>query len=198
MNALLFLMMCVFVYYSRFVAYRGAANIHEFFVYALAILLAILFLWLHFRRYSFGPGLLLMVQLGILMHFAGAFVRVDDHRLYDEFLLGIRYDKYVHLVNAFVSALLVRQLFILRRISLAGINRLFVVLTVLGLGALVEIVEYLVVNTVRNNGVGGYDNNMQDLIANMFGATLFLVYLAVRERLASREARDRSFPDAAD
>lgn len=180
-NSALFLSMCFFVYYSRFIEYRGAANIHEFFIYAIAIFLGVLILWRYFRRYDFKVDLLLLVQIGILMHFAGAFVQVDGHRLYDEHLLGIRYDKYVHLINAFIASLLVRRLFLARGLSLAGINRLFVVLSVLGLGALVEIVEYLVVSTVDDSGVGGYDNNMQDLMANLLGTLLFLIHLGVRE-----------------
>ena len=39
-------------------------------------------------------------------------------------------------------------------------------------------VEYGVVFTVENNGVGGYDNNMQDLLANFCGSLTYLVLRA--------------------
>jgi len=179
-NGSLFLSMCAFVYYNRFIQYRGAANINEFFVYAVGIFAAICFLWVYFRDYELRPELLLLVQIGILLHFAGAFVQVEHHRLYDEYFLGLRYDKYVHFANALIAALLVWRLCVIRGISVRGINSLLVVLSVLGLGALIEIVEYLVVMTVERNGVGGYDNNMQDLIANFLGASLGVLYLNLR------------------
>jgi hypothetical protein len=50
---------------------------------------------------------------------------------------------------------------------------------VLGLGTLVEIVEYLVTLTVSVNGVGGYDNNMQDLISNLIGVSLLVVTMKI-------------------
>ena len=48
------------------------------------------------------------------------------------------------------------------------------------LGAIIEMVEYGVVLTFETNGVGDYDNNMQDLLANFCGS---LIYLALRAGL---------------
>lgn len=171
-NVVLFICMCGFTYYDRFNKYRGAGHVGEFFVYASVILLAILWLWVSFRRYNFTARLLGLVEVGILAHFAGAFIQWDGYRLYDCFLLGIRYDKYVHFTNAFLMALLLRQLFILRGLRLDPVNRLLILLTVLGLGTVVEIVEYVVCLTIPGNGVGGYDNNMQDLIGNLVGGAV--------------------------
>jgi hypothetical protein len=69
---------------------------------------------------------------------------------------------------------------------------LFVLLVVLGLGAVIEIVEYVVVLTVPRNGVGGYDNNMQDLIANLCGAGAFLMLGATLARGARLFERNRT------
>jgi hypothetical protein len=55
-----------------------------------------------------------------------------------------------------------------------------VLLVVLGLGAVVEIVEYFVVLTVAHQGVGDYHNNLQDLVANLVGAS---THLLVRQGL---------------
>ena len=184
-NVLLFLGLCVFRYYARFVEYRGAEHIEEFFVYAGAILAAIFVLWRVFRRYSFDTTILVLMQIGILMHFSGAFVLTEEGRLYDAHLAGIRYDKYVHFVNAFAGALLVSHLFRFQGIPLTRINQVLLLFVVLGLGGLVEIVEYIVVLTVPQNGVGGYDNNMQDLIANFFGCVAFLLLLLARGKRPS-------------
>jgi putative membrane protein len=174
-NTALFLMLCVFRYYARFIHYRGIEHIEEFFIYAVVILAAIVALWWVFRRQPFDTAILVLVQVGILMHFAGAFVVLDGGRLYDAHLLGIRYDKYVHFVNAFTTTMLVGRLFRFQGIPLTVVNRIFLLGMVMGCGAFIEIVEYLVVQTVPNNGVGGYDNNMQDLIANMCGALSYVL-----------------------
>ena len=191
-NLLLFLVLCVFRYYARFIEYRGIEHIEEFFIYAGVILFGILILWTVFRHYTIDPVVLIFLQVGIVMHFCGAFVLIDGGRLYDASLLGIRYDKYVHFVNAFAATALVARLFQIQHIPLTRVNRLFVLLVVLGLGAVIEIVEYVVVLTVPRNGVGGYDNNMQDLIANLCGAGAFLMLGATLARGARLFERNRA------
>jgi len=117
-NSLLFLLMCIFVYYDRFVAYRGSGNILEFFIYASVIFAFIAVSWYKFRYLNINLPILIMIEFGIL-----------------NFVL------------------------------------LVAVLTVLGLGTMVEIVEFIVTLTVKNNGVGAYNNNMLDLVSNFFGST---------------------------
>jgi hypothetical protein len=183
LNLLLFLAMCVVTYYARFVAYRGAANIWEFFVYAAVLVTGIGLLWRSFRDYGWTVPMLGMIQAGILAHFAGAFVQWDGHRLYDVVWWGIRYDKLVHATNAFIAVRVTAHIAIRHGLKIDGLARLLVALSVLGLGAVVEIVEYVVMHTVPGNGVGGYDNNMQDLAANLVGTVLSIGGLAL--------ARDR-------
>jgi hypothetical protein len=43
----------------------------------------------------------------------------------------------------------------------------------------VEIIEYLAFVAVPDAGVGGYANNMQDLISNLIGALLFVTAAAI-------------------
>jgi uncharacterized membrane protein YjdF len=178
-NAVLFLVLCVFRYHARFVQYRGPGHIEEFFIYAVAILGGIIFLWWTFRDRSFDGRLLVLLQVGILMHFSGAFVQIGAGRLYDAHILGIRYDKYVHFVNAFAAAYLVSWIFRNEGVPATFITGLALLLTVLGLGAVIEIVEYGVMLTIPDNGVGGYDNNMQDLLSNFCGSLTFLMARAV-------------------
>jgi uncharacterized membrane protein YjdF len=173
-NICMFVILCIFRYYSRFVHYRGAANITEFFVYAVAIISVILSLWSYFRRFNFETSLLVLLEIGILMHFFGAFIQIDGNRLYDAHFFCIRYDKYVHFANSFVISILVRKIFFMQKNKMDLISRMFILLIVLGLGAIVEIVEYGVTKTVPHNGVGDYDNNMQDLIANFAGGLCYL------------------------
>jgi hypothetical protein len=182
-NAALFIVMCAVVYYDRFLRYRGRGNVHEFFIYAGVILAAIVFAWIYLRRFTFQSAVLVLVQAGILAHFAGAFVPVDGGRLYDAEILSIRYDKYVHCLNAFAAAAVVAHVFDILEVHLPLIRNLVLIMVVLGLGAVVEIVEYVVMQTIPNAGVGAYDNNMQDLIGNMVGGMLFIAAAAICRRL---------------
>jgi hypothetical protein len=194
-NLVLFLVLCVFRYHARFIEYRGAEHIEEFFVYAGVIVAGVVLLWLVFRHYRFDPLILACLQAGIAMHFCGAFVLIDGGRLYDAHLLGVRWDKYVHFVNAFAATALLARLFAIQHIALTRVNRVFVLLGVLGLGAVIEIVEYGVVLTVPRNGVGDYDNNMQDLVSNLCGSLAYLAWLAARRAaLPARRASGDPMP----
>lgn len=183
LNALLFVFMCMVVYYDRFLQYRGRGNVHEFFIYALVILLVIGIAWRYLRRFTFKSWILVLVQCGILAHFAGAFVPIDGERLYDVHILGIRYDKYVHFLNAFAAAAVASHLFDVLKAHLPLIRNLVILLVVLGLGTMVEIMEYLVMLSVPDAGIGSYDNNMQDLVGNLAGGTFFCIVAYVHSRM---------------
>lgn len=175
LNIGLFFFMCYFVYFDRFVRYRGYKYRWEFFVYAVVILSVILFAWKMTRHFSVPGWLLAMIQLGIFIHFAGGLAFFGDKRLYDVVIMGVRYDKYVHFFNAAVAGLCVQRLPWERALESQWLRDLVAVLLVLGMGAFVEIVEYIVMLTVTVNGVGLYNNNMQDLIANLVGVTLWVL-----------------------
>ncbi len=180
-NVLLFALMCVVVYYDRFIAFRGKVNIHEFYIYAVVIFSLIVVAWMRFRHVIIATHLLVMVQIGILIHFAGAFVQIDGHRLYDErFWFGVRYDKWVHAYNSCTAVFVVSALFARAQVVLQRLHWAVLVLCVLGLGAIVEIVEFFVSLTVTHNGVGGYHNNMFDLVANLCGSLVAVVFLRWR------------------
>lgn len=174
-NLGLLLLMIVFVYHARFEFYRGPGNLHEFLVYALLLFTAILAMWIWFRPLRFSNSILVLLQIGIFAHFAGAYVAVNDQRLYDSVILGIGYDKYVHFYNAFAVAATINQIMERLNVRIPRLYPLILLLIVLGLGALVEIVEYIVVLTIPEHGVGDYHNNIRDMIANLVGGLFFVV-----------------------
>lgn len=61
---------------------------------------------------------------------------------------------------------------------------------------MVEIVEYLVTLTVVNNGVGGYDNNTQDMIANLAGSICCVVVLRIRDMVRDKMNVNSPLADA--
>ena len=189
-NTLLFLWMCYAAYFDRFIHYRGQAYIWEFFFYAILILAVILTAWTRTRHNPVPAWLLLSVQAGILMHFAGGLAILHEKRLYDKIIFSIRYDKYVHVVNASLGAFLLYKIYF-EKLALKGwLRDLQLMMMTLGIGALVEIIEYLVTLTVTTNGVGGYDNNMQDLISNFTGVIITISAI----RILSFKKGEKTYP----
>lgn len=179
LNVALFLLLAATTYWQRFREFRPQGNFVEFFVYGAVILVAIGAVWWRLRRVPFNFFALLALQLGILLHFAGGLLHPGGARLYDLSLgirlfdYSLRFDKVVHLFNGFVGCIAALEVVHFAKIRLSYGLTLLVGLSVLGTGAIVEIVEYFVVKTVPHNGVGDYDNNMTDLVANLLGCLVF-------------------------
>ena len=175
LNTLFFLWLCYAAYFDRFIHYRGREYIWEFLVYAALVMAVILVSWKVTRLFPTPNWLIFLIQIGIVMHFSGGLAIFHESRLYDKIIFGIRYDKYVHVVNGFMGGLLLHELYY-KKLNLRGwIKDLQLITMILGIGTMVEIVEYLVTLTATTNGVGGYDNNMQDLISNFIGTSLSIL-----------------------
>jgi hypothetical protein len=179
-NIMLFVLMCIFVYYDRFVVYRGSEHVLEFYVYAMFIFFYITIIWICFRKYSWSLWEVFLIEIMILIHFAGGFVHIDQKRLYDNVFFSIRFDKYAHFINSFIGAILVARVLHYLDFKMKMLQGLVIILIVLGVGAFIEISEYIVMMTVPGNGVGGYDNNMQDLMANLAGSTVFIMLKSLK------------------
>jgi len=190
-NLVLIFVFSVLVYYPKFVAYKGSGHYKEFAIYAVVLMVLILLAWNALRNLRPPVWVLVLLQVGILLHFAGGYVYPDGLRLYDRFVLGVRFDKVVHLYNAFAISFLLDHLLPDFQPLSRHIRRAIVLLMVLGLGSFVEIVEYIVVRTVPGAGVGAYDNNLQDLIANLTGGLLFWVTRGVLSLPQIKRTQDR-------
>lgn len=184
-NSALLGLMAGTVYWHRFLAFKPRANWPEFAAYAGALFACIAVAWVRMRRRPVRLGVLVAVELGLLLHFAAGLVFQGSTRLYD-LQLGIdwfgyplRLDKVVHAFNAYVGFALALELLRVLGIPLVRGRMLVATLVVLGAGSLIEMVEYVVVKTIPHNGVGDYDNNMTDLLANLLGCLLFVATQAL-------------------
>ncbi len=184
-NALFFLWMCHAVYFDRFVHYRGREYLWEFFVYALIILVLIAVTWKTMRNLQVPAWILVLVQASIVLHFVGGLAVWHEARLYDKIIFNIRYDKYIHFYNSFVCAVVLYFFCFRNSQTNRWLTSFELIFLVLGIGAFVEIVEYLVTLTIAKNGVGGYDNNMQDMIANFLGSSCCVLVTLGVERIKS-------------
>lgn len=158
--------------------YQGPANAGEFLVYGCVIVAIIVAAWLRLRKFSLPVHVLLLLQAGIVAHFAGAFVPVDRARLYDQAIFGIGYDNYVHGLNAFAAAACISHV-MLAYDRAPALWHWLVLGLVLGMGAAVEIVEFATLQFVDGAGVGDYHNNARDLVADLIGALLYLPLVRV-------------------
>jgi len=177
-NLGLFGLMAVLFYWDRFAVHRKSPNLREFFVYACVFAVLIGWLWWRLRTVPVRWRLLAAGEAGLLLHFAGGATIRPGLRLYDVRLLpwaDMRFDKLVHVVACVVVGLLAGAILRAYGVSLGRLRTTATILIVVGVGALWEICEYLVVSTFPDAGVGGYDNNMQDMISNLVGAFVYVL-----------------------
>ncbi len=125
------------------------------------------------RAARFSMGTLWALAAIAVGNMAGGLLLVDGAPLYELPLVGeLRYDKFYHAaatgVGAWASFEALARWTERRRPALI----LAAVMMASGAGAFVEIVEFIGTLLREETYVGGYVNNMEDLIANTVGAVL--------------------------
>ncbi|MGA1876005.1 MAG: DUF2238 domain-containing protein [bacterium] len=124
-----------------------------------------------------------------LLHMAGGGLYIRGIKLYEIILLPIsrtysifRYDQFVHIVGFGVATLLMYHLI---KPSLSGQKwialSIVIVMAGLGVGALNEIIEFLATVCVPETGVGGYINTSLDLVADLIGAIMAMIFIKISE-----------------
>lgn len=173
------------------------------YIYVLLVLLQVagmLGLWAVLRRLQIPTWALLLLQVAIILHLAGGTIFINGVRLYDIslgaglalpawFSQALRYDKFVH---GYYGALGVAGLGAiwpqLAGARAQGVHLLLVLLTLMGLSSIVEVAEYIGTKMVHLPEVGGYDNNLQDLLANLVGGLGAALWLERGRVWAARRA----------
>ncbi|MBD3244565.1 MAG: hypothetical protein GF335_01075 [Candidatus Moranbacteria bacterium] len=64
-----------------------------------------------------------------------------------------------------------------------------IIMAGMGVGALNEIVEFIISILIKENGVGGYENTALDLIANLIGACVaaFLINKDLKKKIKQKK-----------
>ena len=175
---------------------------YEFVIYALVIVVFFALILATQRRVEFPLFMLWGLTLWGFLHMAGGHLNVGGARLYELVLIPLitrghdtilRYDHAVHLLGFGVATLVCFHL--LRPHLKKGRHRVTIVCVLsilmgMGVGALNEVVELVVVMTAPESGVGGYFNTAFDLLFNGLGATMAIVGL----RLLGRSYLEGSCP----
>jgi putative membrane protein len=119
----------------------------------------------------------------------GGLVEAGDHIVYEWMVIPgtLRFDKVVH---AFGFGFATLACYELLRPSYGGTDRgaaAFAALAGLGLGALNEMVEFLIARYSASSNVGGFTNTGWDLVFNTIGATIAAAYCVARPRVVPDE-----------
>ena len=163
---------------------------YEFIIYVGVIIFFLFLVALSIQKVSYTYAALVGLTVWSALHLAGGGVVVGDGRLYDVMLIKLssnypifRYDQFVHMWGFAASTLVAFSL--LRKIISFPMDfsiplNIVLIMAGLGMGALNEILEFLVDLAVPESGVGGYLNTSLDLCADLIGAILGMVYINFR------------------
>lgn len=172
-------------YLAAFLVLALRGGNHEFIIYAGVVLLVMVWILSQQSKVQFGPLILWGLTLWGFVHLAGGTIRVRNEVLYGLQLIPVvlRYDQLVHAFGFGVATLVCDHL-LARHLS-AGQPRTFglcllIILMGLGAGGVNEIVEFTLTKLLPETNVGGYDNTMWDMVFNLLGACLAMIYLKLK------------------
>ncbi len=95
-----------------------------------------------------------------------------------------RYDQFVHILGFGIATLLIYVLLKpLLKSNLKSWSALSIVVIMagFGVGALNEMLEFIVTVFVPETGVGGYINTSLDLVSDLIGAILAMIYIRIKK-----------------
>ncbi len=172
------------------------ANI-EFLLYVGVVLTAIIIIAASLKKVTYTTDCLIAITIWAALHLAGGGVYLPSGlRLYDWVMIPIvnngpewqilKYDQFAHIWGFGAAVLLIRCLLEnhLKKPIVGKASLIIVLVTAsMGLVALNEIIEFIAATSLAKDGVGGYVNTSLDLVSNMLGAILAVIYLNLRGRL---------------
>jgi len=171
----------VFIIISLFfLALSLISDNNEFTYYNFTILAGFVVFVIFYDRIHLEISMLVGLLAIGLLHLAGGNLTIDGTILYQTSFYNIPYDKIVHFFASFVITLIAYN-FIEETLSKKDRRRTFLVGFIIlmigvGLGTIVEIIEYLSTIIFKETIVGDYINNASDLVANLLGVILALVF----------------------
>ena len=187
LNIILMYLMVFFVYYPR---HRGQLHMGLVYLYFAAATAALLSAWRLIRSWNVPLAALILVQIGLILHDIGG-LSLFGRRTYELYALGIPYDKIVHFYNSLAGLLALRMFLCGMGVKLSKFELPILVGTVMGAGALVEVIEYIGIRTLPSSSawqfsiplIDLYDNNLGDMVANCVGSLAAAMLIAFEMRM---------------
>ncbi len=153
---------------------------YEYIYYNLFMVAGFLILFVYYEKIHLKAPLLAGLIILAFLHLAGGNIVIKGLKLYQTSVLILPYDKIVHVFGAFVITLIAYNFIqesLVKKDRRKTILIGFIVLMIgIGLGAIVEIVEFLATLFFQNTIVGDYANNAADLVANSLGALIAVIF----------------------
>lgn len=150
----------------------GAGNSQTLFYGLLIPVLLVVVAYLD-ARLPFSNFVVWGLALWAVLHMAGGLVPVSGDRvLYNVWLLPfVRFDHVVHAIGFGFAGLAFREA-VRSSLNAATSGAAVVLMGGLGVGALNEMVEFLIAKVKTDTNIGGFDNTGWDLVANLVGASI--------------------------
>lgn len=180
----------VLAYMGAGLAYALYSGNTEFVFYCGAVAVYILLVMAMDRRVRFSGTVLWMLAAWGMLHMAGGLVPIPPARtdeglspvLYNFYLVpGFpKYDKFIHAFGFGVSVLAAWEgmsAHFGRRLPVDLATAVILTLIGMGLGALNEVLEFIAVLMIPDTNVGGYENTCWDLVSNLIGAVMAVLFL---------------------
>ena len=184
----------IFVIFLTFLViysiYFYSINNIEFLIYIGVVVFFFLLIIFTNRRVKYPNSILWGLMIWAFLHLSGGGLYLGETRLYELMLIPLsenypifRFDQLVHMFGFGVTTLLVFHL--LKPLLKSELKRwtaisIVVVMAGLGFGALNEIVEFIATVLSPSTGVGGYINTSLDLVSNLIGAILAMIYIRLK------------------
>ena len=161
---------------------------YEFVVYIGVIIFFSIIIILTNKKVQYPNMVLWGLTLWALLHMSGGGVYIYGKKLYEIILIPLsttyaifKYDQFVHIIGFGVSTLLMHHLlkpYLKEKTGTVAIP-IVIIMAGLGVGALNEIIEFIVTVIVPETGVGGYTNTSLDLVADLIGAIIAYIYVSI-------------------
>ncbi len=166
---------------------------YEFIGYVGVIIFFLVLILLTNKKVDYPNFVLWGLTIWGIMHMLGGglLLKNGTMKLYAIILVPIskaynifRYDQLVHIIGFGVATLLMYIL--IKPLLKPNLKKwtaisIVVVMAGLGVGAVNEIVEFTTTVFVAKTGVGGYVNNSLDLVADLIGAILAMIFINIKK-----------------
>lgn len=164
---------------------------YEFLIYIGVIIFFLFLILLTNKKVNYPNVVLWGLTVWAFLHMAGGGIYLQGKRLYEIILIPLvgapyqilKYDQFVHAVGFGVATL---AMYYLLKPHLKKDNKwialsIVVIMAGLGVGALNEIIEFIATVIAPQTGVGGYINTSLDLISNLIGAILAMLFIRFKD-----------------
>jgi uncharacterized membrane protein YjdF len=166
---------------------------YEFIMYVGVIIFFLALIVFTNKKVNYPNFVLWGLTLWGFLHMLGGGLLLNNGtmRLYELILIPLsnnypifKYDQFVHIVGFGVATLVMYVL--LKPLLKTNLKKwtsvsIVVIMAGFGVGALNEMIEFLATVLVPETGVGGYVNTSLDLVADLIGAILAMIYIKIRK-----------------